>query len=148
VGNYEVNTENFSDSADNYTIGATINFNLFSGQHDSARVREARAGLRQATARIEDLKAQIRVQTRRAFLQSRSAWQRIQVARAAVIQAEEALRIVGNRYRNGLMTIVDLLNAELALQAARTNHLRAIHDYQAAKARLVLAAGTLDENFR
>jgi outer membrane protein len=148
VGNYEVNTENFSDSADNYTIGATINFNLFSGQHDSARVREARAGLRQATAQIEDLKAQIRVQTRRAFLQSRSAWQRIQVARAAVTQAEEALRIVGNRYRNGLMTIVDLLNAELALQAARTNHLRAIHDYQAAKARLVLAAGTLDENFR
>ena len=30
----------------------------------------------------------------------------------AISQAEENLRIVGNRYRNGLVTIVNLLDAE------------------------------------
>jgi len=42
------------------------------------------------------------------------------VAHQAVAQAEEAQRIVANRYSSGLLTIVDLLTAEAALQQART----------------------------
>ena len=56
----------------------------------------------------------------------------------AVTQAEEALRIVRNRYQNGLFTIVDLLNSELALQQAHTNYLQAVHDYKVANASLML----------
>jgi len=94
------------------------------------------------------LKQQVQVETRQAYLQADSSRRRIQVARLAVTQAEEALRIVRNRYKNGLFTIVDLLNSELALQQAQTNRLRAIHDYKVANANLLLAAGTLDENFQ
>jgi hypothetical protein len=36
----------------------------------------------------------------------------------------------------------------LALQQAYTNRLRAVHDYKVANANLLLAAGTLDENFQ
>ncbi len=32
VGNYEINTKDFSDSADNYTIGAVLKINIFSRQ--------------------------------------------------------------------------------------------------------------------
>jgi len=148
TGNYEVNTENFDESEDNYTVGAVVTFNIFSGNQTSAKVREAKATLRQIQAQRRKLKQHIQVETRRAYLQADSAGRRIQVARVAVTQAEEALRIVRNRYKNGLFTIVDLLNSELALQQAHTNHLRAVHDYKVANASLMLAAGTLDENFQ
>jgi len=147
-GNYEVNTEDFDESADNYSVGAVVTFNIFSGNLTSAKVREAKASLRQVQAARRKLKQHVLVETRQAYLQADNAWRRIQVARAAVTQAEEALRIVRNRYNNGLFTIVDLLNSELALQQAHTNHLRAVHDYKVANANLMLAAGTLDENFQ
>lgn len=146
TGDYEVNTGDFEEGGDNYSVGAVVTFNLFSGNRTSAKVREARAAERQAAAVRRGLEQRIRVETRQAYLQAENAWRRIQVARAAVIQAEEALRIVGNRYAGGLLTIVDLLNAELALQRARSNQLQAVHDYKVAGAKLMLAAGSLDEN--
>jgi outer membrane protein TolC len=65
-----------------------------------------------------------------------------------VAQAEEGLRIVRNRYENGLYTIVNLLDAETAFQQARNNYLGALHDYMVSRVQLALAAGTLDEDFR
>ena len=148
AGNYEVNTEDFNESADNYSVGAVLKFNIFSGNRTSAKVREAKAALRQIQAVRRKLKQRVLVETRQAYLHADSAWRRIQVARAAVAQAEEALRIVRNRYKNGLFTIVDLLNSELALQQAHTNQLLAIHDYKVSTANLMLAAGTLDDKFQ
>ena len=148
AGNYEVNTENFDESADNYSVGAIVTFNIFSGNRTSAKVREAKATQRQIQAMHRNLKQKVLVETRQAYLQADNAWRRIQVAGTAVTQAEEALRIVRNRYNHGLFTIVDLLNSELALQQAHTNHLQAVHNYKVAKADLMLAAGILDENFQ
>ncbi len=147
AGNYEVNTESFDESADNYTVGAIVTFNIFSGNKTSAKVREAKATQTQMQARRRNLKQHVLVETRQAYLQADNAWRRIEVAGVAVTQAEEALRIVRNRYKNGLFTIVDLLNSELALLQAHTNYLQAVHDFKVAKAELMLAAGTLDENF-
>jgi outer membrane protein len=148
AGNYEVDTERFDESGDSYTVGAIVTLNLFSGNLTAAKVREAQAAQRQIQALRRNLKQRVLVETRQAYLQADNAWRRIEVARAAVIQAEEALRIVGNRYKNGLFTIVDLLNSELAMLQARTNHLQAVHDYMVAKVNLMLAAGNLDENFQ
>jgi len=148
MGNYEFNTEDFSEWGDNYTIGAMVNVNIFSGRRLAARTVQARAELNEVGARQAELKQGILVQTRQAFLQAQSARKRISVAAAAVAQAEETLRIVRNRYETGLLNIVALLDAELALQYARTNRFKAMHDYQAAAAQLALAAGTIDADFQ
>jgi outer membrane protein len=148
MGNYEFNTEDFSEWGDNYTVGAMVNLNIFSGRRLSARTVQAKAALNEVNARQADLKQGILVQTRQAFLQAQTARKRIMVAEAAVTQAEETLRIVRNRYETGLLNIVALLDAELALQHARTNHFKAKHDYKVAATQLALAAGTIDENFQ
>ena len=88
----------------------------------------------------------IRVETREAYLSAQSAWQRIQVAQTAVDQAEEGLRIVMNRYQNGLLTIVGVLDAEVADQQARTLHFKALHDYKVARINLAKASGIIDKN--
>jgi len=147
LSNYEINSEDFNDRAENYTVGAVMHFNLFSGCSQQSKVREAKAGLREVLALRQRLELMIAVETKQAYLQAQSAWQRIQVARAAVVQAEESLRIVHNRYSNGFYTIVNLLDAEIATHSARTNQLRSVHDYTLARIQLALAAGILDEHF-
>jgi outer membrane protein TolC len=144
-GKYEMNTEDFDNTADNYMFGAGVRINLFSGFRYTAGEKEARAMLAAAKAQEYQTILGIRVETESAFQQARSAFENIEVSRVAISQAEEALRIVRNRYRNGMMTIVGLLDAEVALQQARTNHFNRLHDYKVAMIRLMLAAGTIDQ---
>ncbi len=148
VGNYEINSEDFSDSADNYSIGAVMKINIFSGNRITEETRAAKSLL----SRIQEIKKSmalgIQVQTRQAFLRAKSARERIRVAKIAVDQAEEGLRIVKNRYNNGLLTIVGLLDAELARQQAQTHYFKALHDYKVARIELALAAGTIDTDFQ
>ena len=146
-GNYEVNSEDFSDSNDNYTVGAVLRVNLYSGQGISSRTATAKSMLARVKALRKAQELGVRVETQRAFYHAQSAWQSIAVARQAVDQAEEGLRIVANRYGGGLLTIVDLLDAQTALQQARTHHYKAMHDYQVARIKLALAVGVIDEKF-
>jgi outer membrane protein TolC len=144
---YEINTEDFGDTHDNWTLGAAVTLNLFAGRQISSRVTAARAALRQLAAQREALAQQIQVETRAAFLSAQSTWQQIQVAQSALAQADEGVRIVGNRYKSGLLTIVSLLDAEVADQEARMRHFKAMHDYKVARIQLALAAGVIDAEF-
>ena len=148
VGNYEINSEDFSDSADNYTLGAVVRVNIFSGNRISEETKAAKSMLSRVHAMQKSIELGIKVQAREAFLKATSARERIRVAKIAVDQAEEGLRIVKNRYNNGLLTIVGLLDAELARQQAHTNYFRALHDYRVARIELALAAGTIDTDFQ
>jgi outer membrane protein TolC len=145
---YGTNSDSFDGGHDSYTVGAVVTVNLFSGFRVSGKIAEASQGLKQVQARKSGMELNISVETRSAYYQAQSTWEQIGVAESAVAQAEEALRIVKDRYETDLVTIVELLNAELALQQARTNRSRAIHDYNNAKADLMLAAGTLNVDFR
>ncbi len=148
-GSYNLNSEDaFGDSGESYTVGAVLQVNLYSGQRISAQAAEAKALLAKTQAMQKALALGVRVETQRSYFQAQSAWQSIQVARTAVEQAREGLRIVTNRYENGLLTIVDLLDAQVALQQAQTQHFKALYDYQVARAELALAVGTIDESFR
>ena len=147
IGSYELNSQDFRNSGDSYTVGAMMRINLYSGDRISAKTRESEAMLSRIRAMRNDTAASIEVHTRQAFLQAQSAWNRISVAEAAVSQSEEGLRIVRDRYENGLLTLVSLLDAEVALQSAHNNRYRSLHDYLAARIQLSLATGTLDTNY-
>jgi outer membrane protein len=147
-GAYEVDTEDFDNTADSYTVGATVQLNLFAGKGVSAKVKAAKADLNKVSAMYTALARGVEVQTREAYLLTQSAWQRITVAKQSVTQSEEALRIVMNRYKGGLLTIVDLLDAQVADQQARTLHFKALHDYKVARIKLVAAAGVIGPDFQ
>jgi outer membrane protein TolC len=148
VGNYEINTEDFSDSADNYTIGAVLRVNIFSGNRITEETKAAKSMLSRVQEMQKSLALGIQVQTREAFLKAKSSRERIQVVKIAVDQAEESLRIVKNRYKNGLVTMVTLLDAEEARQQAHTNYFKALHDYKVARIELALASGTINTDFQ
>lgn len=147
VGAYDWDTESFSDVGDSYTVGAVARLNLYSGGGTRAGVLAAGAALKEAREMKEATRLRITLKTRQAYYEAQSAFKRIAVARSALEQAEEGLRIVENRYRNGLLPLVSLLDAEMARREARVSHFRALHDYQVARVDLMLAAGIIDRRW-
>ena len=57
-------------------------------------------------------------------------------------RADEALRIVRERYGEGLAMIVELLGTEAAFTKAQANHAQAVSELWLAQASLDLASGT------
>jgi outer membrane protein len=145
VGNYEINNQRFtSEGQDSWTVGVVLNLNLFNGGADRARLAEAQANQQRAAALRERLANAVGLEVHDAFLALQTARDRVMVAKDAVTQAEESLRIVQDRYDTGLTTIVELLDNETALTAARTNLTRTLYDATVGQAKLDLSLGTLD----
>jgi outer membrane protein TolC len=145
IGNYEINNHRFSsDGQDSWSVGVVLNVNLFNGGADRARIVEAQANHQRAVALRERLSSAIALEVRDAYLALQTARERVAVAKDAVAHAEESLRIVQDRYEAGLTTIVELLDSETALTAARTNLTRTLYEATVGQARLDLNLGTLD----
>lgn len=127
----------------NWLAAVSLRWNLFNGFADKARVRETAHWLRRAEAEQERAGSGARLQVRRAWADLGAAQQRIEVARAAMAEAEESLRITQNRYEAGLSNVTDLLRNETAVLESRTRYLAAVHDQRIAAVMLEFAAGTL-----
>jgi outer membrane protein len=143
-GSWEQDNQTFlSRGGNNWTVGASLNFNLFDGGANRARLAQSHARRRQAEALESRMASAVRLQVREAYLNLNAAAERVAVSREAAAQAQESLRIIQNRYEAGLTTITDLLRAETAHTSARKNFLNAIFDYRVGYAALELATGEL-----
>ncbi|HAF24779.1 MAG TPA: hypothetical protein DCK93_18060, partial [Blastocatellia bacterium] len=127
-----------------YAVGASVTVNIFDAGR-KARINQARAAEAIAQAEQEQLANQISFEVVRAYQQFVSARERLLVVAQTTTQASEVLRIVRDRYREGLTTITEVLRAELALVRARTDVLTARHDHYVAYANVLLATGRLKD---
>jgi outer membrane protein TolC len=145
LGNFEINNHRLtSEGQESWSVGVVLNWNLFNGGADRARIAEVQANYQRAAAIRARLANAIGLEIREAFLALQTARERVGVAREAVTQAEESMRIVQDRYEAGMTTIVELLDSETVLTAARTNVTRALYEATVGEARLALSLGTLD----
>lgn len=133
----------FGNGGTNWTIGAELQFDIFSGGQKRARLERERAGLDRAQALQQAARDDIRLEVRRAWYDLDSARQAVDINRMAADQAEEALRIVGNRYQAGMTTITEMLRSEDSARAAKTNYWEAVYRLTASYAALELAMGVL-----
>ncbi|MDD4052888.1 MAG: TolC family protein, partial [candidate division Zixibacteria bacterium] len=69
------------------------------------------------------------------------AHQRVEALGQTVKQAERGVEIAQVRYRNGVGTQLELLDAQVALTASRVNRISARHDLAVAIANLRRAVG-------
>ena len=130
-------------SGGNWLASVSVRWNLFNGFGDKARIDEARHLLRRSKAEATRAGSAIRLEVRRAWADLHAANQRIEVARAAVEEAQESLRITQNRYTAGLNNVTDLLRNETTVLEAKTRYFAAVNDQRVAAAMLEKAAGTL-----
>ncbi|HTS68054.1 MAG TPA: TolC family protein [Terriglobia bacterium] len=143
-GSWEQDNQTFlTRGNNNWMAGVTLNFNIFDGGANRARLAAARYQQTQARAQESQLAAAVKLQVREAYLNLTTAQHRVEVSRQAQSEAEESLRIIQNRYEVGLATITDLLQSETAHTGAQKNYLNALFDYRLSFAALELATGEL-----
>jgi outer membrane protein len=130
-------------SGTNWMAGARLDFNIFTGGAQKARVAEATANANKAKHNVEWFRSGVQMEVRKTYLDGNAAAQRAASARDAAEQAKESLRIVQNRYEAGLTTVTELLRAQTAQLDATTGYLAALQDWQVAQAQLERAAGVL-----
>jgi outer membrane protein TolC len=127
----------------NWLASIGLRWNLFNGMADKARIEESSYLLERAHADEQRMGSAVRLEVRRAWADLGAAQQRIEVAKAAVAEAEESLRITQNRYESGMSNVTDLLRNETAVLESQTRYLAAVHDQRIAATMLDLAAGRL-----
>lgn len=91
----------------------------------------------------EDMKSAIELEVRRNWLEEQDSRRRVVVAQKAIEQAEENLRVVDKRFRQGLSTHTEVLDAVTLYTQARTNYCNAAYDAILATYRLRRATGGL-----
>ena len=81
-------------SGTNWTAGAQLEFNLFAGGAQKAKLAEATANASKAKHGMEWFRSGVQMEVRKAYLDASAAAQRTAAARDASDQAKESLRIV------------------------------------------------------
>jgi len=144
-GAFEADRQRFINRGGaNWLAAISLRWNLFNGSADKARIAETAHLVKRAESDAQRTDSAVRLQVRRAYAGLKAAQQRIEVAKAAVAEAEESLRITQNRYEAGMNNVTDLLRTETAVLESHTRYLAAIHDQRVAATMLELAAGRLN----
>ncbi|MBV8610667.1 MAG: TolC family protein [Singulisphaera sp.] len=114
---------------------------------DGGASRRRSAALRQqevaALRRRADTADDIALQVRTRWLDLRQSRQRVPVSRLAVVQAEENINVVTERYREQVSTYTEVLDAETRRIQSLTNFYHALYDESLALFRLHRAVGDL-----
>jgi outer membrane protein TolC len=126
-------------------IGLGVQYNIGSLWKTKAKIDQAEARQRQVQASEEQLADGIRMEVNQAYLNYLSSQKKIEVYNAAIEQAEENYKVTNNKFNNGLATVTDVLDADIARLQARLNRAFAQSDTYVAYNKLLQSAGLLNQ---
>jgi outer membrane protein len=128
----------------NWLGGIEVQIDLFQGGAKKAALSRERAVAEKMAALKQAAMDAVRLEVRQAYYDFDSSRQQVEVARVAIAQAQESLRIDQDRYDGGLLTITDVLGAEEAARRTQTDYWQALSQSYISYANLELASGTLN----
>lgn len=132
---------NFFPHNDSLTVGATVQWNVFDAGSTSGKTREAAGNVQTAEALLVIARRNVSADVAQAYLNLRSAEQRVVTAEAEVANALEGVRLAEGRYRSGLGTFIEVTDAQSALLVAQTNKVNAQAAVDIARATMSHAIG-------
>lgn len=133
-----------TNGSSDYTVGVRMTYTVFDPGR-KARIGQAVEAETSADAEMQVLERQITLGVIRAFQDHKKARGKIEVSIKSIAQADEALRIVHDRYKCGLTTFNEVIRSEAALVRAKQNLLTARYEYYVSFASVLLATGRLND---
>ena len=131
----------FGTSNKSWHIGAKASWSLWDGGATQNKVKVATDTLEKAKEANLAAVDNVLLAVQKAYLNLRSAEQTIQSTQTAVAQGQESFRIATLRYRAGVGTNLDVLDAETKLTDARNNYVQALYNYNISIAALEQLTG-------
>jgi outer membrane protein len=135
----------FDDWRQQGMLNLSLSWPIFDGFATRSSVGKARAELYKAELSQARLAEGIDAEVRGAYDAVRTAEATVRSQRENVTLAERGLEIAQARYDAGLMSNLEVLDAQGALTQARLGYYRALHGYALAKLDMSRTRGELDE---
>jgi outer membrane protein len=126
---------------DFYAVNLVLTLPIFNGFSTSARVAQSKAMIRELELSQKGLVDMVRFEIRQAALKLDEAKESLLSQEKNVEQAQESLRIAELNYAEGMITVLDVSQAQAALSQAKTNYSQALFDYVISLAQLEKARG-------
>lgn len=124
-----------------WNIGAGVTYNFYDGGATKAKVNQAKQDLLVARETEQKTREAVQLEVKQAYLNIRSAAQKVEETQTVVDQAHENYRIQNIRYQAGVGINLDVLDAQLSLNEAQVNHIQALYDYNVGIAKLEQVMG-------
>ncbi len=143
TGNYDWQNDQLStkDWYDTWQALLVLNVPLFDGFSTKAKVKQSEFNLKQIQLTEDLITESIKLEVKQAFLNFQQAKESIEAQKENVETAKENLRIAQERYKLGLMSNVEVRDAELTLTQAETNYYQVLADYLIVLVKLEKATG-------
>jgi outer membrane protein TolC len=140
-GQLQWDSEDLRDAENSWLVGVSAAWPLFEGGATHARLRQARANLREMQARGKQMALDIALDVYQAALSAKEAQQRVEIARRQRDFARQSHQDVRSQFQNQAAPIEALLQAEVAWQRAEAGYAAAVYDAKVAQAMLRRALG-------
>lgn len=141
-GGYQYEQNRYQVHEGMWMVNVGMQWKLFDGstRHKSDAIVKQAIALKEQR---DELSSMIGLQVRQAWLDIQETQKRIEVAKQAIEQANENMKVSTDRYQQGLATNTELLKAEDLRTLAHDNLNNAQHDLALATLRLRYALGIL-----
>ncbi len=130
-------------AVNNFNVGLILTWPIFNGFLTTHQVEEARLHQRALEHAIRDLRQQVILQIKTAFLNWQSSVKQIQRAKGALTASEVELILAQKRYEAGLSSIVELEDAQRHYTFDDADYANALYNYSLTKAAVDHATGSL-----
>ncbi len=124
-----------------WSVGANLTYKFYDGGTTKAKVAQAKQDLLVARETEQKTREAVQLEVKQAYLNIRSAAQKVEETQTVVDQARENYRIQNIRYQAGVGINLDVLDAQLSLNQAQVNHIQALYDYNVGIAKLEQVMG-------
>ncbi len=141
---YQLNATDAPFTSDNnaWSAGVSLKWNLFDGFRRCSERERAVSGQSAAREMLEAATKEVRYQLKESYIRREEIGKRLEVTRHSVLDAEETVRLLTTRYENSLATMLELLDAQTALNQSRANLVEAEAGYALAGGRIYSVTGT------
>ena len=121
------------------SVGLNVSVPLFSGFAPTYRIRAAEAQVEAQTAQLERLRLQVALDVWTAYQNLTTATQSLRTTADLLNSAEQSERVAFGRYKAGVGSILDVLNAQSALAGARQQRIQSTFNWNINRATLAQA---------
>lgn len=146
--NYSDYDTNLSLYKDSWEVGLVASWNIFSGLHTKGSRAEAKGGVLENRARLQNLQLTIRRDVTENYLSSIENRKRVQIALQTLEFAKQSVLLAEKRYKSGITDAIEYNDAQLNLTRTRNDLVVTYYSYLIALAGIEHATGKISGVYR
>lgn len=122
-------------------IGLMFEFSILDSLFSTAKIKKEKAKINQIEQQLNSMKLNINSEVEKAFINLSSFNSRIIVSEKTISLAQKNIENEQEKYKLGITTLLEVLNAQLSLLNAKLGYYNLIANYNISEAELKLIAG-------